>query len=151
MIITFCGHSNFLSSVEYEEKILRLLEELVRDSHADIYLGGYGEFDNFAYRCCKKFQQHHKNISIVFITPYITLEYQKHHLNVLKDLYDSIIYPQIEDKPLRFAITYRNRWMIEKADFVISYISYKKGGAYATYKYAKSKGKIIFNLGKYQE
>ena len=49
MIITFCGHSAFRGTEEYEQKILDLLKEKVGDSAADMYLGGYGGFDRFAY------------------------------------------------------------------------------------------------------
>ena len=53
MIVTFCGHSKFSASMEYERKILSFLEEWVGDNVAEMYLGGYGEFDGFAYTCCK--------------------------------------------------------------------------------------------------
>jgi hypothetical protein len=41
--------------------------------------------------------------------------------------------------------------MMEKADYVIAYVSHNWGGAYTTYKYAKRKGKEIFNLAKMEE
>ena len=146
MIITFCGHSTFHNTDEYEQKILSILEEKVADNYADMYLGGYGNFDSFAYLCCKKYQRTHPNVSLVFVTPYLTLEYQKRHLKSLNETYDCIVYPEIEGKPLKFAISYRNRWMIEKSTFVIAYVSEKRGGAYATYRYAKRLGKDIYNL-----
>ena len=61
-------------------------------------------------------------------------------------MYDSIIYPEIENKPKRYAITYCNRYMVEKADFVVAYITHDWGGAYKTYKYAKQKKKEILNI-----
>jgi uncharacterized phage-like protein YoqJ len=113
---------------------------------AEIYLGGYGGFDSFAYTCCKKYQSTHRNITIWFITPYITESYQKNRLEHYSRMYDGIIYPEIENKPLKFAITYRNRWMVEKSDYVIAYVDHAFGGAYKTYRYAKTKGKRIINL-----
>ena len=142
MIITFCGHAQFKRSEECEKKLLTFLEEKVGDSSADIYLGGYGNFDAFAYGCCKKYQESHPNISLVFVTPYLS----NNHLQYQKDIYDAVLYPEIENKPLRYAITYRNRYMVEKADYIIAYVSHDWGGAYATYKHAQRKGKKIFNL-----
>ena len=107
MIITFCGHSQFTRTEEYEQKILAFLEEKVGDNPADFYLGGYGSFDSFAYDCCKKYKAIHPGVSLIFITPYMTVEYQQNHLEYQKTRYDEIIYPEIEDKPPRFAITYR--------------------------------------------
>ena len=54
MILTFCGHAQFIKTEEYENRILSLLEEIIGFDPAEIYLGGYGGFDNFAYECCRK-------------------------------------------------------------------------------------------------
>ena len=85
---------------------------------------------------------------MVLITPYMTIEHQKNHLAYQKDYYDAIVYPEIEDKPLKFAISYRNKWMAEKADLVIAYVNHNSGGAWQTYQHAKRKKKNIINLGK---
>ena len=146
MIITFCGHSQFTRTAEYEQKILAFLEEKVGNKPADFYLGGYGSFDAFAYDCCKKYKATHPDASLIFITPYMTVEYQKNHLDYQKKRYDDIIYPEIEDKPPRFAITYRNRWMVEQSDYVICGITHDWGGAFKTYQYAKRKKKHIYNV-----
>ena len=146
MIITFCGHSDFKASEEYERKILNFLCKNVGNSPAQIYLGEYGNFDKFAYRCCKKYKETHPNILLIFVTPYITVEYQKNHIEPLRKIYDEIIYPEIENRPLRFAIIYRNKWMIDKADYVICGIAHNWGGAYKTYQYATRKKKFIFNV-----
>ncbi|MBO5009275.1 MAG: hypothetical protein J6D20_01030 [Clostridia bacterium] len=151
MIITFFGHSGFIGTKEYEEKLLSFLEKNVGENPVQMYLGGYGGFDEFAYSCCKKYKENHPKASLIFVTPYITLEYQKNHLNRLKSLYDIILYPEIEDKPKRFAIYYRNKFMVESADFVITYVVHSYGGAYTAYKIAKRRGKNIFNLGKANE
>lgn len=151
MIVTFCGHAHFSKSEKYEKQILAFLEEKVGDQPADMYLGDYGSFDSFAYYCCKKYKETHPYISLVFITPYLTIDYQKNHLDYKKTRYDSILYPEIEGKPKRYAITYRNKYMVEVADYVVAYVSHDWGGAYKTYKYAQRKGKKIFNLAKFEE
>ena len=146
MIVTFIGHSQFLNYDECENKILAFLGKSVGDNSVSFYLGGYGAFDEFAYECCKKYKETHKSVSLIFVTPYITLNYQKNHLNFMSSKYDGIIYPEIESKPLKYAIIYRNKWMIEKADLIICGISHTYGNAYKVYKYAKQKGKLIFNV-----
>ena len=151
MIIIFCGHAKFIKAKEYEQKILEFLEKKIGDESAEMYLGGYGDFDNFVYGCCKKYKQSHPNTSLVFVTPYFSIDYQRNHLEIQKTRYDSILYPEIEDKPKHFAITYRNKYMVEKADYVVAYVSHDWGGAYTTYKHAKRKGKEIFNLANFEE
>lgn len=148
MIIAFCGHRNFLKTKENEQKILDYLLKKVGESPAQMYLGGYGDFDDLAYSCCKKYKETHENISLIYITPYITEQYQKHHLDYIKTLYDEIIYPNIESKPLKFAISYRNKWMAEKADIIVCGINHMTGGAYQTYLHAKRNNKEIFNISE---
>ena len=151
MIITFCGHAEFSKTTEYEQKILAFLQEKVGDKPADMYLGGYGGFDSFAYECCKKYKLTHPQISLVLVTPYLTVDYQQKYLRTQEKRYDEILYLGIEDKPKRYAILYRNRYMVEKADFIIAYVSHSWGGAYTTYKHAIRKGKSIFNLVNFEK
>lgn len=146
MIVTFCGHSSFTHSREHEEKIVNILNTKIGENQVDFYLGGYGGFDTLAYACCKKYQETHPNAKLIFVTPYITEEYERNHLINYRDKYDEIIYPELEKIPLKFAIVYRNRWMIEKSDLVICGISHSWGGAYKTYLHAKKKSKRIFNI-----
>ena len=146
MIITFCGHSQYTRSQEDEQKIISILTELIGNHHAELYLGGYGDFDEFVRQCARRYQKAHPNTKLIFITPYITPNYQKNHLDYKKDLYDDIIYPELEKVPLKFAISYRNKWMVEQADYVIAYIEHAWGGAYQTYTHAKRKNKPIFNI-----
>ena len=148
MIITFCGHADFQKNKEYEEKIFEILDKEISGEAAEIYLGGYGQFDDFAYFCCKKYKERHPSVSLVFVSPYMTLDYQKKYLEYQKERYDEIIYPPIEDKPLKFAISYRNKYMVEKADVIVAFVERKSGGAYQTYICAKRKGKIIYNLAQ---
>ena len=151
MVVTFCGHAQFHGTEEYEQWVLRFLEEKVGDQKADIYLGGYGGFDAFAYDCCKKYKEAHPKVSLVFVTPYLTEQYQKNCLEYQKMRYDSILYPELENKPKRFAIIYRNRYMVEKADYIVAYVSHRWGGAYTTYQHARRKRKEIFNLANFEQ
>ena len=146
MIVMFCGHSQFTGTAKLEERLAKILSEKVGDEPAEFFLGEYGGFDSFAYQCCKAYQRNHPHTKLIFITPYITAEYQKNHLEYQKTRYDEIIYPEIEDKPKRFAISYRNKWMAERADLVIAFVDHSYGGAYQTYRHALKMKKETINL-----
>ena len=148
MIVTFCGHASFSKSSEYEQKLMELLEEVVGDAYADMYLGGYGEFDSFAYHVCKKYKESHPNVCLILVTPYLAVKNENNNSKLLQFSYDGTIYPELENKPRKFAIYYRNRWMVDKADFMIAYVRHDWGGAYTMLKYAKRKKKIIYNLAE---
>ena len=46
------------------------------------------------------------------------------------------------------AIQKRNRWLVDRADFLIAYLFRDFGGAYETVKYAKKQGKPVINLAE---
>ena len=140
MIITFCGHSNYVRHKDDEEKILSVLETYSDQKHIDFYLGEYGKFDSFAYSCAKKYKALHSCTRLIFITPY--LPPKKTFFQ-----YDEIIYPALENVPPRFAISYRNKWMVKEADVVIAYVCHKFGGAYKTYIMANRANKTVINIG----
>ena len=146
MIVTFCGHSDFLPNEKYRQALNDIFDERIGDEPAELFIGGYGEFDSFVYACAKRYQSSHPKTKLIFVTPYITEDYQKNHLKYKENEYDGIIYPEIEHVPLRFAISHRNRWMAEKAELVIAYVSHSFGGAYSMLKAAKSQKKEIINL-----
>lgn len=148
MIITFCGHSDYIEKDKDKECVLALLNKIANGEDVEFFLGGYGRFDSFAYSCAKAYKNHAKGSKLIFVTPYITHEYQKSQLEYKETIYDNIIYPPIEKAPLRFAISYRNKYMVEQADCIIAYITRQMGGAYNTYKHAIRKNKKVFNIAE---
>lgn len=107
----------------------------------------YGNFDNTCAFIIKNLKRYYNNIKSVYVTPYIIQSYA----NRLKDianseLYDEIIYPGIENVPLKYAVCARNKYMIDSSDIVIAYVINNWGGAYRSLSYAKRKHKNIIYL-----
>lgn len=106
-------------------------------------MGGYGNFDSYAFHILKEIKKEIPFIKIIYVIAYLSrLE------SYLSKAYDETLYPEeLEFVPKRFAITYRNRWMVEHTDFIIAYVNYVYGGAYdAAIKYGKTKNIPILNL-----
>ena len=58
----------------------------------------------------------------------------------------STIFPEgIERVLKRFAINYRNEWMIKQSDYVVTYVKYSLGGAFNFKEYAERKKKKVIN------
>lgn len=148
MKVTFCGHSNYRRREEDKDQLMKILHERVGDELCDFLLGEYGGFDSFTYDCAKLYKSMHPNVRLIFVQPYLSLEHCKRY-NL--DKFDFTVYPGLEEKPMKYAISYRNRWMIEEADIVIAYINHTYGGAYAAYRYARQKKKEIYQLGKLKQ
>lgn len=142
MIISFCGHADFVVTSDIEKQMMEILEKCIGESSAELLLGGYGAFDGFAYNCGVKYKKTHPQVKLFFVTPYMD------RADNMGRTYDEIIYPPLENVPYRFAISHRNKWMMQKADIVIAYVVREHGGAFAALRQAKIFNKIIINLAK---
>ena len=146
MIITFCGHRDFVKTAKIEKTLIELLKFFAKDRETiHCYCGGYGNFDGFAAECVRKAKKDFENIRNCLIIPYISPSFQE-KIKYLKDYYDEIIYSPLENIPSKYAIIKRNEWMIDKADLLIAYIKHSWGGAAKTLEYAKRKHAAIYKL-----
>ena len=143
MVVTFCGHRDL--TTDEEEKLKELLynklEKLIKNGADEFLLGGYGDFDKICAETVKKLKIIYPHIKSILVIPYLDREYN------LK-MYDSTMYPPIENVPKKFAIPKRNEYMVDNADFVISYVISSWGGALTTLNYAKRKKKETVNLAE---
>ena len=146
MIITFFGHSNFTENLAVKEEIFNLLKERINGEMVTFYIGGYGNFDNFALKICKEYKSTN-NAKILFVTPYLG-DWLNKRKEYFEKEYDEILYPDIENSPLKYAIIKRNEWMVKRSDLIIAWVNVRFGGAYNALLYAKRKNKEYINLFK---
>lgn len=143
MIITFCGHRDFVESADTEKRLTALIEKYAREKDRLIcYNGGYGNFDFFAAKCVQRMQRQYANIHNCLVLPYIDQQFLE-HIAVFKNLFDETIYPPLESVPKKYAIIRRNEWMVDNADVLIACVRYSWGGAARTLEYAKRRKKVI--------
>ena len=62
--------------------------------------------------------------------------------------FPSLLPDGIEAAPKRFAISYRNKWMLKQSHFVVTYITHDWGGAAQFASLAKKQKKTVLNLTK---
>ena len=138
-MVTFCGHRE----VQEPEKVQKWLHETVSGlilEGADVfYLGGYGGFDRMALTVVNKAKEAHTGVRAILVLPYLDRSMDL-------DAYDGSIYPPLEKVPRRFAISRRNRWMVDQADVVVAYVIHEWGGAATTLRYAEAKKKTIIRF-----
>ena len=150
MVISFLGHRSLFTHSNLFEKVEKaILENADFENKVSFFCGGYGDFDELCAQVCRAVKKKRKNCEVIFVTPYMSVAQQEKikewiHLG----LYDSVVYPPLEQIPLKFAISKRNEWMISQSDFVIAYVEHSFGGAYQGLHYARRKGKRIVNLAE---
>ena len=143
MIVTFCGHRDFVESADIEERLAVLIEKYARENDRLIcYNGGYGNFDYFAAKCVQRLQERYSNICNCLVLPYIDQPFLD-RIAIFKNLFDETIYPPLESVPKKYAIIRRNEWMVDSVDIVIACVKYSWGGAARTLEYAKRKKKTV--------
>ena len=149
-VCTFAGHREVYQaniSDSLDEAISKIIE---CDDSFRFLVGGMGNFDGMCSsavrRAKKKFPG--KQISLELVLPYLT-----HELNNNKDFYeasyDDVVIPiELAGVHYKSAIGKRNRWMVEKSDWLVAFVYRDFGGAYTTLRYAEKKGLQIINLAK---
>ena len=134
---TFFGHKD-CPETKYSN-ILQAIQDLITEKKVlTFYVGTQGNYDTLVYRalCCMRadFPQ----IRINRVLAYMPKD------NCL--IPDSIFPEGVELVHPRYAISWRNRWMINHSDYVIAHITRNYGGAARFVDEAKRKGKTVINL-----
>ena len=138
MICTFFGHRDCPASVK--PKLFEAIKEQIQQGTTRFYVGNNGNFDIMALSCLKTLKKEYKDIRYAVVIAYISADKNEY-------LSEETVFPEgIETVPKRFAIDFRNRWMIDHSDTVISYIAHSFGGAAKYVKKAENKGAVIINL-----
>ena len=140
MTVTFCGHSEVQNEIEVRKWLKSTIQSTLNNEASLFLLGGYGAFDRLAASVVREFKTKHPHIESVLVLAYLDRK-------VDATGYDGTTYPPLESVPKRFAISHRNRWMVDQADVVIAYVTHDWGGAASTLKYAIKQKKQIIKYG----
>ena len=142
--VTFFGHKD--TPKETEPTLRVTLINLIENHNAvKFYVGNNGNFDIMVRHVLEE-------LSAVYPIQYsVVLAY----LPVQKDeneyLKNTILPEGIETVPKRFAISYRNKWMIDHSDIVVTYVTRNFGGASQFKALAERKGKRVIDLSEKSE
>ena len=135
---TFFGHRDCPDSVKH--KLLAAIENLIAEKHVtSFYVGNHGNFDRLAASLLRDLAALHPDIKYYVVLAYLPTK-------AYSESYESIFPEGIEDVPKRFAIDFRNRWMIDKSDYVITYVTRSFGGAAKSKNYAEKHGKHMIEV-----
>lgn len=65
---------------------------------------------------------------------------------ILQPTDNTILPERIETVPKKFAITYRNKWMLNHSEYVVTYVKHVTGGAVQFKRLAERQKKTVINL-----
>lgn len=138
------GHRSI--SDMYKKYLTEQIEYLICECGVDtFYVGNQGNYDNMVLNVLRKIKIKYSNIQY-----FVVLAYMPGVKNVKKkDVidYQETIYPEgLEKVPVRFAIPWRNKWMVHQSEYVIACVRGFSGGAAQFVKYAVNQKKTVINL-----
>ena len=139
---TFFGHRDAGKEVE---PILRMtLIDLIENRRITLfYVGNQGGFDNMVKKTLRSLQRQNYRIRQYTVLAYLPQDRQEEPET------DTLFPEGLEFIPKKYAISWRNRWMIEHADIVITYVKRPFGGAAQFKEVALKKGKEVVELADY--
>ena len=144
MICTFFGHKDTPEAVR--GLLHKTLQNLIENKNVDLfYVGNQGNFDALVAKELENLQKVYPHIRY-----YIVLAYMPTKKSTAPEkTADKTIFPEeIAQTPPKFAIDKRNRWMIERCDYVVTYVQFIVGGAVKYKTFAEKKGKTVLNLAE---
>lgn len=141
-ICTFFGHRDCPSSIK--PKLHDVIINLIEKEHVDLfYVGNHGAFDAMVRTQLRELEQIYPNIRYAVVLAYLP---QKSNESDPQDFSDTIFPEGIEAVSKRFAISWRNRWMLRQADYVVTYVTHSWGGAAQFAEMAKRQHKKVINI-----
>jgi uncharacterized phage-like protein YoqJ len=139
-ICTFFGHRDCPHTIKpiLRETLIDLIE-----NHAvhTFYVGNHGSFDRIVHSVLKDLSAIYPQIRYTVVLAYLP---QKKDPSF--DASHTLFPEGIETTPKRFAISYRNKWMLRQSDLVVAYITHSQGGAAQFVQMAEKQKKTVINL-----
>ena len=142
MTCCFFGHKDTPSTIAPElEKVLTDL--IVNHGVVSFLMGNQGAFDSMALGAVRRLKERYP-----FITYNIVLAYmpgQKEEWSAYEP--EETMYPEgLEEVHPRFAISWRNKWMLTESEYVVAYVKHSWGGAAKYVEQALRKKKTVINI-----
>lgn len=143
MTTAFFGHANAPSDLEprIEQTSIQLINE---NENITFLVGTHGHFDEMVISVLKRLAPQYPNMNYHIVLAYLPVEKEENRFEGLP----TILPEGIENVPKKFAISYRNDYMVKECDAVICYITHDWGGAAQFVDKARHKGKNIINLAQ---
>lgn len=138
-VCTFFGHRDCPETVK--PYLREVLVDLIVNKRVDaFYVGNQGRFDRIVRSVLRELEQEYPEIHYA-----VVLAYMPGKRNAYDDDSDTMLPEGIETVHPSYAISWRNHWMLKRADYVVTYITHPWGGAAKYAEKAKRAGKTVLN------
>ena len=145
-VCTFFGHRDCPNTIK--PLIREVIIDLIENQNVDtFYVGQQGSFDFLARSVLAELADEYPHIRYSIVLAQLL---QKNKTFDPLDASSSLLPEGIENVPPRFAINWRNEWMLKQASFVVTYVTHSWGGAAKFAEKATRLKKTVINLADMQ-
>ena len=139
---TFFGHHDCPSSIK--PKLREVLTDLIKNHSVDVfYVGNKGAFDWLVRSVLRELVQEYPQINYAVVLERMP---SKQSEDYPEDFSDTMLPEGIEEVHPRFAIVWRNKWMLRQSDYVVTYVTHSWGGAAQFAEMAERQKKTVIRL-----
>lgn len=135
---TFFGHRDCPETIR--PKLRATLKNLITEHNIDMfYVGNQGRFDALVRSVLRELQEEYPHICYAVVLAYMPQQGQESDSDTMLPEGIESVYP-------RYAITWRNNWMLQHSDYVVAYVIHSWGGAAQFVSKARSLRKRIIEI-----
>lgn len=136
----FFGHKD--TPADVKPALYSAIEELTtKYGVSTFYVGNQGTFDAYVRSTLRQLQEKYPHIRHA-----VVLAYMPGKQTAFDDFSDTLLPEGIEVVHPRYALDFRNRWMLRESQFTICYVHHQWGGAAKYVRMAFRQGKTVINL-----
>ena len=137
---TFFGHRECPDSIKAQ--LRAALIDLVTNHDVDMfYVGNQGRFDSIVRGVLWELKKEYPQINYAVVLAYMPRKQSEYD-----DYSDTMIPEGIESVHPRYAISWRNDWMLKQSEYVVTYVTHSWGGAAKYEKIARAKNKVVLHI-----
>ena len=142
MVCCLFGHKETPASIAAE--LGKVIDHLIQERGVDEFpVGNQGAFDRMVHRALREARNRYPHISY-----HVVLAYLPNTESGIYEYSETFFPDGIENVPPRFAISWRNKWMIRQSDVVVTYVTRTHGGAWQFKAMAERQGKTVIELSE---
>ena len=139
---TFFGHRDCPSSIK--SKLRKVLIDLIESHAVDMfYVGQQGAFYSMVRSVLKELVSLYPHINYAVVLERMPPKRDEFDT---RDYSDTMLPEGIETVHPRFAISWRNKWMIKQSDYVVTYVTHSWAGAAQFAELAEKQKKTVINV-----
>lgn len=141
MVCCFFGHKDIPSGLT--ERLFPVLTRLIAEGVDSFLVGNQGGFDSTVLHTLRLLKEKHPHIIYNVVLAYMPRN--KEEWSAYEPM--ETLYPEgLESVHPRYAISWRNKWMVQESDVVVCYVTHSWGGAAQYMEYARRKKKTVINI-----